>query len=51
VEAFKVEELDAQILEAIDEVIGEVADPEDKPHSENSNPTVYEVVTNADAVT
>lgn len=48
VEAFKEQELDAQILEAIDEVIGEVADPDEKPHSENSNPTVYEVITNAD---
>lgn len=38
------DELDAQILEAINQVIGEVQDPLDKPHSENSNPTVYEIV-------
>ena len=38
------DELDAQILEAINQVIGEVQDPWDKPHSENSNPTVYEIV-------
>lgn len=43
-EAFDDDELDAQILEAIDQIIGEVADPKDKNYSENSNPTVYEVV-------
>ena len=41
--AFDDDELDAQILEAIDLILGEVSDPKEKPHSQNSDPTIYEV--------